>query len=328
MEIKKRVRRLALIGGWAMLGVCLPWGLWCYFHIPTPGKGGLLLASVATVMPLVWEDVREFGRAGLILTLVILFAVEYRAIDKEHKTYADEQTAARKEERESFQKLLDKQEESVNRILEQEDKNFAKTFGEFVKQNKAENARFYALLGKQEALFNRQEELAQSLSGRLVSGNEPMSHLCGWPVPAGAVVLLYGPNGSLIKDLSATVHPVLFSMKFGQVIGISRSADGSITVFLDIRDSDRKIIARLDQDGFVVNRNNFLEMRRDKSHLKIVDEYGDDVLDVDYMNPQTIRVNATIKFPERAPFRLGYEQGMTNICTDTNGRAPMDVVMP
>ena len=85
MEIKRFVKKLALIGGWAMVAVCLPWGLWWYCHIPTPGKGGLLLAFVATVMPLVWEDVREFGRAGLILTLVVLFAVEYRAVDKEHK---------------------------------------------------------------------------------------------------------------------------------------------------------------------------------------------------------------------------------------------------
>jgi hypothetical protein len=85
MGIKKRVRALALIGGWATVCVCLPWGLWWYFHIPTPGKGGLLLALVATIMPLVWEDVAAIGRASLILTLVVLFAVEYRAIDKEHK---------------------------------------------------------------------------------------------------------------------------------------------------------------------------------------------------------------------------------------------------
>src|SRR5580692_8057361 len=56
MEIKKSVKRLAAILGWAMVGVCLPVGVWWCYHIPTPGKGGLLLAFVATVMPLVWED--------------------------------------------------------------------------------------------------------------------------------------------------------------------------------------------------------------------------------------------------------------------------------
>ena len=50
MEIKRFVKKLALIGGWAMVAVCLPWGLWWYCHIPTPGKGGLLLAFVATVI--------------------------------------------------------------------------------------------------------------------------------------------------------------------------------------------------------------------------------------------------------------------------------------
>ncbi|MGA8621030.1 MAG: hypothetical protein WB660_21200 [Candidatus Sulfotelmatobacter sp.] len=162
-------------------------------------------------------------------------------------------------------------------------------------------------------MFNRQEELAHSLSGRLLPGNEPVTHLCGWPIPAGAVVLLYGSNRSLVRDFSTTVHPVLVSMKFGQVIEINRSWDGSITVFLDIRDSDRKIIARLNQDGFVVNRSNFLEMRRDKSHLKIVDEYGDDVLDVDYMIPKTIRMMLRSNSRKASHSASGYNQGMENL---------------
>jgi hypothetical protein len=51
MAIKRWVKRLACIAGWAVVAVCLPWGLWWYYRIPTPGKGGILLALVATVMP-------------------------------------------------------------------------------------------------------------------------------------------------------------------------------------------------------------------------------------------------------------------------------------
>lgn len=98
-------------------------------------------------------------------------------------------------------------------------------------------------------------------------------------------------------------------------------------MLLDIRDSDRKIIARLNEDGFVVNRNKLLQLKRDKSHLKVIDEYGDSVLDVDYMNSKTIRIDATIKFPGREPFRLGYGQ-IEGICTNTNGIAAYDVQMP
>ena len=56
-----------------------------------------MLALVATLMPLVWDDVLAIGRAGLILTLVVLFAVEYRAIDKDRadslKAQANQQCA-------------------------------------------------------------------------------------------------------------------------------------------------------------------------------------------------------------------------------------------
>src|SRR5579859_4991188 len=120
MAVKKWLKRLARIAGWALVGVCLPLGVWWFYETPTPGKAGVLLALVATLMPLVWDDVREIGRAGLILTLVILFAVEYRAIDKERKDYAEDQTAARKEEKESFKRLLDSEKEDVRGILGQE----------------------------------------------------------------------------------------------------------------------------------------------------------------------------------------------------------------
>jgi len=135
MGVKKWIKYVAAVFGWTIIGVCLPWGIWWYCHIPTPGKGGLLLALVATVMPLVWEDVREIGRAGLILTLVVLFAVEYRAIDKEHKDYAEEQSMAREEERKSFQTLLDEQKTDVSRILEREDQHFKETFDAFLKED-------------------------------------------------------------------------------------------------------------------------------------------------------------------------------------------------
>lgn len=77
-----------LVAGWIIVGVSLPWGAWLYWHIPTPGKAGMLLALVATILPLVWEDVRAFCRAGLILALVLLVAVEYRAINNEHQQAA------------------------------------------------------------------------------------------------------------------------------------------------------------------------------------------------------------------------------------------------
>ncbi len=47
----------------------------------------------------------------------------------------------------------------------------------------------------------------------------------------------------------------------------------------------------MDKEGFVVNRNNFLEVKRNKSSLKIIDEYGNEVLKVRYLNPSAISVS-------------------------------------
>jgi hypothetical protein len=59
-------------------------------------------------------------------------------------------------------------------------------------------------------------------------------------------------------------HVVYASQSRGPILTLDRSASGSIEVIMDIRSSDGKIIARMNRDGFVVNRNNYLDMRRDK----------------------------------------------------------------
>lgn len=301
-----RLRGWIFVGCFIFIGVC--WNIW----LPSAGKGGLLLAVGATLMPLFWEKATVFGKMFWIVMLFVLLAVEYRAIDKEHR---DGEVAQRK--------ALATMAEGFQSVIKTDQDDFKEALRTETGRSTRESQQFSKLLERQQKAFDRQEQLAKSLRGRLLPGNEPVTRMCG-RIPIGAVVLLYGTDGSLIRNFP---HLVLVSEQFGPVISLNRSADGSITVFLDIRDSDRKIIARLDQDGFVVNRNNFLEMRRDKSHLEVLDEYGDDVLSVDYMNLKNIRLNATIKLPKRPPFRLGYGS-MRQICTDTNGRAAFDDLMP
>jgi hypothetical protein len=294
MQIKNWVKRFARIAGWAIIGVCLPWGIWWYFHIPTPGKAGLLLAVVATVMPLVWDDVLAPGRAGLIFVVVVLSAVEFRAIDKDRRDYAEEQGIARKEERESFKKLLDTQTGNAQRILRQEDEHFTNTLKGFLNEDKRENARFYALLGKQENLFKRQEELSESLNGKLIPGNFPTpANNCG-AIPSKAVALFVGTNVT-ITDIFP--HIVLFSLKMGPVLTIDRS-DNSMSILLDIKTRDGKIITRMDRDGYVVNRNEDLQIKRpDKSTLIVIDVYGLEVLKARFLNPRALQLTGAIRYP-------------------------------
>jgi hypothetical protein len=67
-----------------------------------------------------------------------------------------------------------------------------------------------------------------------------------------------------------------------------------MSVVLDLRSLNGKIIARMKDGKFVLNRNNFLQVTRQKSYLKVTDEYGDEVLSINYINPTTISVETPV----------------------------------
>lgn len=119
-------------------------------------------------------------------------------------------------------------------------------------------------------------------------------------------------NAALITTFPHTVIEVEHDKVKTPVLSLARSQSGVITVLLDMRSKDGRIIARMDKDGFVVNRNNFLEMKKDKSSLKIIDEYGSEVLKVRYLNPSAISVSGS---------HIGLPQGMTYFCSSGAGEA-------
>jgi hypothetical protein len=95
-------------------------------------------------------------------------------------------------------------------------------------------------------------------------------------VPPGAC----SPHGSevtLYLGSSAVLAPGVFPLtivgiKDKRVLVLDRSSDGSLVLIADIRDKDDKIIARLDKDGFTINKNNYLSVKRtDRSSLIIID---------------------------------------------------------
>lgn len=300
--VRRLVKRLACVAGWSIVGVCLPWGLWWYYLTPTPGKAGVLLALVATLMPLVWDDVREIGRAGLILTLVILFAVEYRAIDKERKDYADDQAAARKEEKESFKRLLDSEEEDVRGILDQEkadvkniltqeEKHFEGTMANSRKALQSENAEFAAVLTSEKQLFESEEQLFQSLNGQLFPANDQMPKtLCGAP-PKDSYLVAVNGDGHMFTKFP---HVILFFHR-QKTLWLDKREDGSIALFVDLKDPDRRIAVRIDKDGFFIHPGTkFFARRPDKSSLVIQNEFGENVLSVRYVNPQAFEITENL----------------------------------
>jgi hypothetical protein len=93
--------------------------VWWLFYIPSVGKGGLLLAVGATLMPLFWEKVGVIGKMFWIAMLFALLAIEYRAIDKDRMDGAAAENQRRTAENAEFQKIADGLTTSIRQSQEQ-----------------------------------------------------------------------------------------------------------------------------------------------------------------------------------------------------------------
>lgn len=92
---------------WMVVAAFLATGAWWlpYSHIPSVGKGGLLLAVGATLMPLFWEKAGVIGKMAWVAMLFLLLGVEYRAIDKDRSDAATAEGKRRDAENTQFQTI-------------------------------------------------------------------------------------------------------------------------------------------------------------------------------------------------------------------------------
>jgi hypothetical protein len=134
----------------------------------------------------------------------------------------------------------------------------------------------------------------QSLQGRLYPASDPMpANNCG-SVPSDVVVLFMGSNAVEVKTFP---HP-LIRVRGTPVLSLDKSPDGYMAPILEMASDDGKLIVRLDRRGFVVNRNNYLTMKRpDRSTLVVVDQYGREVLNTRYLNERAFRVTGLLHYP-------------------------------
>jgi hypothetical protein len=202
--------------------------------------------------------------------------------------------------------VLDDQQKSFDDLISRSQKDFQATIAAFVDTQKKERRQFEALLKKDNQLFEHEEQLAEALDGKLIPGSEPTpSNACGEYTstlkdqtgPRSPILVLVGTNAAIINKFPHTVLTVIDQSGRKPAIILDRSEDGSITVTMDVRSSDGRIIALLNKDGFVVNRNNYLKMRKGKSNLIVIDENGDEVLNANYVNRQVFSLNGTLHYP-------------------------------
>lgn len=136
----------------------------------------------------------------------------------------------------------------------------------------------------------REKKILKELHGVLLPDHDP--DLEGPCKPEGnQLAIRIGSNSVTTDSFPLTV------IKAGgiPVLTMDRLPDGRISTTLDVRDQDGKIIVRLDKEGFVVNPNNYLSVRRpDKSSLEVIDQYGNEALKARYRNRRFFDITARI----------------------------------
>lgn len=299
------LRKWRILSWLAALGF-LALGIWWMFCLPTVGKGGIVLAVGATLMPLFWEKIGAVAKMSWIAMLFLLLAVEYRAIDKEHAQYERGQEDARAREEASFGKLLDKQQagvqsildkqdKDVKGILEQEQRHFERTLGSLVTAHRQEEHDFANLLAEEHELFTQQSNTLEFLTGKLIPASDPtpfVSPNCLVGKPDDIIVFV--GEEAHVHVVPPTFPHTILQVNQDDVIQVDKLPSGALVLNVNIVAPDGKIIIRLDRRGVLIPSNQLFILRPDVSTLLIEDQYGHDWINVRYLNPHAIRVDATV----------------------------------
>jgi hypothetical protein len=140
-------------------------------------------------------------------------------------------------------------------------------------------------------IYVRYEQLQFELSllyGKLYPANESSP-----PVPpnckqTGDKLAIYA--GKMLVLVPFRIMPVnLIHARDQLVLRLDRNADTSLVLSGVIRDATGKVIIQFDGDGFTVNPNNYLKFKRtDRSTLVVVDQLGNETINVKYVNLNTL----------------------------------------
>jgi hypothetical protein len=159
-----------------------------------------------------------------------------------------------------------------------------------------------------------------TLQGRLIPSNEKTPENSCPTLGTGGIFILIGFATSYVERFPHTVVMVDDQPR----LTVHRETDGKVWVALDIFGADGKIIATLDEDGFTVRQGSYFKMRQDKHSLRIVDEYNAEVLNVRYVNPSAIWVNALLRYPGSKPVSLKGSNG-GGMCSIHSGTADINI---
>jgi hypothetical protein len=117
-----------------------------------------------------------------------------------------------------------------------------------------------------------------------------------FPLPDNAIALYLG-NSRLVAGKNISMWPVLIPQdrRIGvPILVVEQDSRGGVALDIDVRGEDGRIVARISRNFFVLNRNNMLTKQRpDRSTLIVIDQSGNEVLNVRYLNRKSIHLLGT-----------------------------------
>lgn len=128
------------------------------------------------------------------------------------------------------------------------------------------------------------------LEGNLVPANDPTPpNECQGVlsrVPAGGVTLLAGTLAAY------TTHTPVVVLRVGgrDAVEVDRGANGRVALTARVFGDDGRIVALVERNRFTINPNNYFRRELTSHELRVWDQGNREVLNVRYMNKDTIRV--------------------------------------
>lgn len=170
-------------------------------------------------------------------------------------------------------------------------------------------------------------ELSRELSldhGWLMPANDldPPNN-CSFEISAGAgtgrTIKLMPDNalkvflGKVMVSYSSFPHNI-FTVNKKNPLVLNRDQSGRIALTMDILDRDGKVVVRFTDGFFTVNQNARLEMKRPNRNTLIVnDNYGNEVLNIRYVNKKAVVVSALLQYSHAKPVQIQKTQ-FADVC--------------
>lgn len=134
----------------------------------------------------------------------------------------------------------------------------------------------------------------------LVAASLPIPVSSNCPIPSGAVALYLGNRVSVVSEFP---H-LIFSVRGDDVFVVDRESEGVVISF-QVYDDSGNLVARLERNVLTAIAPVAHVQRPTSSNLMVFDDRNSEVLDVQFLNPQAIKVTGIFRYPGVEPIVIG-----------------------